>query len=180
VDPHHHRKRPVDPAELLRDSAVAALRQALAAVLLRYVEPEQPTLAEPVDDLVAHPALGLDLAGVVGLAGERLQRVDEVADVVLLVAVDRRERKDEVLVDLAEEQRLAEGGDLLLRGVSLGGGSAHCQPRFARCFAVLGASETTAAAPTGPAEMPAGDSSETRVGVRPGHDHVRGSDTPPG
>src|SRR5207237_4729131 len=84
------------------------------AVLLRHVEPEQPALAELADLVIADPAPLLDGALVVVLA-ELASGRHELANPLLLALVGARVGEDEVLVDLAEEERLREGGDTLLR-----------------------------------------------------------------
>src|SRR5262249_16944504 len=115
VHAHDDRKRRVDLRERLENARVAGLREALAAVLLGNVEAAQPALADLADRLVADPALLLDLAAVVALA-ELAQRVDEPADAVLLARLGLRPREHELLVDLAEEERLCERGDRLRLG----------------------------------------------------------------
>ena len=122
---HDDGERPVDLRELLGDAAVAGLRKASAAVLLRHVEPEQPALAELPDLVVTDPAPLLDGALVVVLA-ELAGGRHELADPLLLALVGARVGEDEVLVDLAEEERLREGGDALLGlGRLLCGGGLH-------------------------------------------------------
>src|SRR5262249_46690594 len=74
---------------------------------------------EARDHLVADPALLLDRADVVVLAAEAAQVVDQAADPLLLGFVRAREREDEVVVDLAEEEGLGEGGDGLGGGLLL-------------------------------------------------------------
>ncbi len=123
VHAEHHRQGRVDLRELLRDAAVAGLGQALAAVLLRHVQAQDPALGQPLDGLVPHPALLLDLVGVVGQVAHRLA---ERADLVLLGVVGLGEGEDELLVDLAEVERLGERGDALAGvGLLLGGGRFH-------------------------------------------------------
>jgi hypothetical protein len=111
VDAEDDRQRPVDLADRLEDPRVARLREALAAVFLVDVEPEDAALAERRDRLVADPALFLDRARVVVVAAVLAQRVDQAADLLLLGVVGAGEGEDEVVVDLAEEERLREGGD---------------------------------------------------------------------
>jgi hypothetical protein len=111
VDAEDDRQRAVDLPDRLEHPRVAGLREALAAVLLVDVEPEDPALAERGDRLVADPALLLDRARVVVLRAVLAQRGDQAADLLLLGVVGTREGEDEVVVDLAEEQGLGEGGD---------------------------------------------------------------------
>ena len=59
-------------------------------------------------------AVAVHLALVVALA-ELAGLLDQLASPALVVLGRPREREDEVLVDLAEEQRLGKRGDALLR-----------------------------------------------------------------
>jgi hypothetical protein len=111
VNAHDHRQRRVDLREHLGHAAVAGLRQALPAVLLVHVQAAEPGLAEGGDHLVADPAVLLGLARVDQLGRDVAQPCDQGADLVLLFGVRLRIGEDEVLVDLAEEERLREAAD---------------------------------------------------------------------
>ena len=113
VDAEDDRERRVDLGEGLEDPRVAGLGEALAAVLLVDVEPAEAGLAELLDRVVADPALLLDLAVVDALADLARGGV-QPADLLLLVRVRLRPREHHLLVDLAEEERLRERGDLAL------------------------------------------------------------------
>ena len=119
VHPEHDRQGGVDLPDRLEHARVAGLGQALAAVSLVHVEAQHPDLAEVADDLVRNPALLLDAARVVVLGAVLAKPAVEVADPLLLVGVGRGPGKDQLLVDLAQEQRLGEGRDFLL-GLGLG------------------------------------------------------------
>ena len=123
VHPEDDRERWIDLRDRLEHAAVAGLGETLAAVLLRNVEPEDAALAELEDELVADPAILLGLAPVVVLIGALAERGDQTADLLALLVARAREREDDVLVDLAEEEGLREGGDVpAARGVLSGGG----------------------------------------------------------
>ena len=113
VHAEHDRERRVDLGEGLEHARVAGLREALAAVALVDVEAAEPGLAELADHVVADPALLLDLA-VVHARADLARGGVQVADPLLLVGVGRRPGEDHLLVDLAEEERLRERGDLAL------------------------------------------------------------------
>ena len=121
VHAEHHRERGVGLGERLEDAAVAGLREALAAVLLRHVEAAEPALAELADHVVADPALLLDRPRIDLLGGVLAQPADQIADLALLALVGPRVREDEVLVDLAQEERLRERGHALDRRCRLSG-----------------------------------------------------------
>ena len=109
VHAHADRQRAVDLADRLEHARVAGLRQPLAAVLLGHVEAHEPELAEVAVDLVGDPALVVDLARVDVLGRvARGSAAIELADLVGLLAARDRVREDEVLVDLAEGERLGE------------------------------------------------------------------------
>ena len=129
VDAHDHRERAVDLGELLGDAAVAGLAEPGAAVLLRHVQPQQPALAELADLVVADPAALLHGALVVVLA-ELAHRGHALADALALLIARGRIGEDQLLVDLAEEQRLGERRDALLpRRRLLGGRRLHPRVR---------------------------------------------------
>ena len=113
VDAEDDRQRGVDPGEGLEHARVAGLREALAAVALRDVEAAQAALAQLADHVVADPAVLLDLARVKPGA-ELVRGRDQRPHVLLLGGVGLRPRKDQVLVDLAQEQGLRERGAGLL------------------------------------------------------------------
>ena len=107
MDAEDDRQRGVDLGERLEDPRVARLREALAAVLLVDVEAAEPRVAELADDVVADPAVLLDLAMVdrrADLARPRAQ----LTDLALLLLIRGRPREDHLLVDLAEQQGLGE------------------------------------------------------------------------
>jgi hypothetical protein len=110
VHAEHDRERRVDLGEGLEDPCVARLGKALAAVALVDVEAEEPGFAEVADEVVANPPLLLDLAVVHARADLARGRV-QLADALLLGGVGLGPREDHLLVDLAEEDRLGEGGD---------------------------------------------------------------------
>ena len=105
---HHDRQGRVDLREGLEHPAVAGLGEALPAVALGHVQAAQAALAELADQVVADPPVLLDPARVDRLGGELSQRGDQGADPVLLTLGGLRVGKDELVVDLAEEQRLGE------------------------------------------------------------------------
>ena len=117
VDAEDDRERPVDLGEGLEDARVAGLGEALAAVLLVDVEAAAARLAELADHVVADPAVLLDLAR--GRSSRRSPGLGRRArgPRICSSASGRRPRKDHLLVDLAEEQRLGErrGGLAALR-----------------------------------------------------------------
>jgi hypothetical protein len=108
---HDHRQGRIDLGEDLRHAAVTRLGQSLTAVLRIDVQATQARLAQRPDDVVADPPLLLRLARVDQLGGDLAEARDQRADPVLLFTVGLRIGKDELLVDLAEEQRLREATD---------------------------------------------------------------------
>ena len=114
VDAEDDRQRRVDLADGLEDPGVAGLGEALPAVLLLDVEAERPDLAQVAEHLVGDPALLLGLPRVVVLGAVVADPRVQITDPVLLLAVGGRPGEDQLLVDLAEEERLGERGDALL------------------------------------------------------------------
>ena len=76
VHAEHHRERGVGLGERLEDTAVAGLREALAAVLLCHVEAAEPAFAEVANHVIADPTLLLDRARVDPLRGVLTQPAD--------------------------------------------------------------------------------------------------------
>ena len=114
VDAEHDRQRGVDPRQGLEDARVARLGEGLAAIALRDVEAAEAALPELADDVVADPAVVLDLARVEPRA-QLVGRRDQRSHPILLGRVGLWPRKHQVLVDLAQEQGLGERGARLLR-----------------------------------------------------------------
>jgi hypothetical protein len=108
VDAEDDRQGGVDLPDGLENPGVAGLRETLAAVLRVDVEPQCPDLPEVAEDPVGDPALLLGLPGVVVLGAVAADPRVQVPDPLLLLRVGGRPRKDELLVDLAEEERFGE------------------------------------------------------------------------
>src|SRR5918996_1098340 len=77
---------------------------------------------DSVAPLAADPVLPPPPPRVVALGGELPQRPDQHPGPLLVVLVRLGKWEDQLLVDLAEEERLRERGDRLLLRRSLGGG----------------------------------------------------------
>jgi hypothetical protein len=120
VHAHHHRQSGVDLGEGLEHAAVARLAEALAAVSLRDVKTAEAALPKLTHEVVADPAPLLYLPRVDAL-GEVAQGRVQCPYPVLLLGLGPREGEDHLLVDLAQEQGLGEGGDAGLGGGLLGG-----------------------------------------------------------
>ena len=107
VNAEDDREGGVDPGKGLEHARVAGLGETLAAEALGDIEATQAALPELADHVVADPAVLLDLPRV--QPGAQLVGAgDQGPDLVLLVGVGLRPRKDQLLVDLAQEQRLRE------------------------------------------------------------------------
>jgi hypothetical protein len=115
VDAEDDREGGVDLPDGLEHPGVAGLGEALAPVLLVDVEAEGADLTQVAEDLIGNPALLLGLPRVVVLGAVFADPVVQVADPILLLAVRGRPGEDQLLVDLAEEERLRERRDAFLR-----------------------------------------------------------------
>src|SRR5262245_54604906 len=104
MDPEDDRQGPVDLADGLEHPRVAGLRETLALVLLRHVEPERPDLAEVAQDLVRDPALLLRTARVVVLLAVLPDPDVEVLDPVLLLHRRLGPGEHQLLADLSQEE----------------------------------------------------------------------------
>ena len=91
---------------------VVHLRQAQAAVLLGHLHAERAQLLEPVEHLVGDLGLALDLERVDLLGQERPQVGQEPLALLLLGRVEPGLGVDQVQLEVAHEQPLAEAGQL--------------------------------------------------------------------
>jgi hypothetical protein len=126
VHAHADRQRAVDLTDRLEDARVARLGQPLAAVLLRHVQTHEAEVAQVAVDLVGDPALVVDPSRVDALGRKRPEARDELADLDGLVVAGDRIGEDDVLVDLAQRERLGEAGDLRVRA-GHDGQRTHCE-----------------------------------------------------
>ncbi len=92
----------------LEDPRIAGLGEALPAVLLVDIEPQRTDLAQIAENLVRDPALLLRLPRVVVLGAVVANTGIQVPDPILLLTVGLGPGEDELLVDLAEKERLGE------------------------------------------------------------------------